>query len=966
MPSLLAAGLLILSATFAIAATGRIDRSHTRLRCIRFGPEAEQVSAEELLIRCGFREMVSRGELQQEIGTHGGASLYPFGTIVRFRQYYRGLPVVGGQVVVRIGADGRPQSLFSSVAEWCRDAAPIYVITSARAIEIALGELSVGRLRGDVSAERVVLPQGRMPIFCWRVDIPAGEPIGDWEVMVDGSDGEIVRVEDRLCRLNAAGLVFDPDPLTATGDTTLRDEDDAAEAIPDEAYSEVELPDISIDQDSLFVLTGPWVDTSPTEGRARMDEPHFAFDREDDRFEEVMAYYHIDRQARYIRQVGFEELPPDSQQVNVNGVEDDLSFFSPRTGIITTGSGGVDDGEDADVLLHEYGHALLHRILPDWRGGDTGLLSEGLCDYLAGDYSLQVAPDFQPMELFNWDGSGEFWDGRVLNADYRYPEDANREPHDAGQLWSALLTKVRLASGDRDLWNRVVIDHLFGLGDSALVPDAAEALLASDGDVAAGRFRPLIVLACEGCGIFPPGLHSPQISHRPLRDIEDVDANRPVTARITAELPLDPDRLWLIYLLSDEEPDTLPLEPHDDQDDLYQAVLPAPQREADIEYYLFTADTAGVFSTHPAGAPLQRHRYHAGHDRIPPVIAEVDSLPDTVFPRGEMVVSARVTDNLGVADVTLFWYRGRMEPGGRLQLEPVEGDRELYVGRLCWDAEGEDVLRYVVSAVDSAAARNAAFSRIRSFEVVQEALIDDFERPTRRWRLEGWLRSNLNADQGEWSLADRAGDDYQPPRSAVAEQDETWDFSPFDRARLIFWESHQLDSRAGEVGLVEVSEDGGESWHELLRLTGTQEWWAHRRVELTEYCLGQAPPVTVRFRTHTPAEAEVTSGWVIDELTLSVGNIVAAPPSLQVVACGISLLPPYPNPVNDRLTVAYRLSASGVLELIDIAGRTALELPLPTGEGAASINLNRLATGVYLVRLSAGPLQESRQIVLVK
>ena len=250
-------------------------------------------------------------------------------------------------------------------------------------------------------------------------------------MFVDAGNGEVLLVEDRLQRFDGRGAVFDPDPITATGDTTLEDNDDRADAIPEEAYTEVALRDLSPDEDSLWVLTGPWVTTESTENRARLEAPEFFFDREDDRFEEVMAYYHLDRQARYIRELGFNDLPAQPQQVNVNGIEDDISFFSPQTGVITYGSGGVDDAEDADVLLHEYTHALLHRILPDWRGGETALLTEGICDYLAADWSLQVAPGFHTWELYNWDGHNQFWAGRVLNADYHYPEDAAREPHDS-------------------------------------------------------------------------------------------------------------------------------------------------------------------------------------------------------------------------------------------------------------------------------------------------------------------------------------------------------------------------------------------------------------------------------------------------------------------------------------------------------------------------------------------------------
>ena len=49
----------------------------------------------------------------------------------------------------------------------------------------------------------------------------------------------------------------------------------------------------------------------------------------------------------------------DRTQVAVaDAFRDDNSFYSPATRRIKYGSGGVDDAEDADVILHEYGHAM--------------------------------------------------------------------------------------------------------------------------------------------------------------------------------------------------------------------------------------------------------------------------------------------------------------------------------------------------------------------------------------------------------------------------------------------------------------------------------------------------------------------------------------------------------------------------------------------------------------------------------
>ena len=922
-------------------------------------------SASDLLTAFGYRDMLVKGELRQEYRIRNSN-----GATTRFRQYYHDISVVGGTAAVRLTPDGHPRSLSVSIAEWKEDRKPSYRITASRAIQIAAEHISLASLRAPTRVEKAVLPLDGLPVFCWRVQIPAAKPLGDWEILINAASGQVSKIEDRLCYLRGSGLVFDPDPITATEDSTLQDDNDAADAVPEEAYSEVALADIAQDNDENYILTGPWVDTSPTEERARMDDTVFHFDREDDRFEEVMAYYHLDRQARYLRSIGYEDLPPSPQRINVNGIDDDYSFFSPYTGIITTGSGGVDDAEDADILLHEYGHALIQRVLEDWRGGDTELLAEGLCDYLAGDWSLHYSPDFQPYHLFNWDGHNEFWDGRILNSDYTYPEVADREPHDAGQLWSSLLTEIRQASGRRDLWNQVVIDHLYSLADSITVPEAAAALLESDLTIANGEFRRLIVEACERREILPSGLYSPRISHIPLRDTENIYSSRVVSAVIRSEFQLDQDRLWLIYAVDDDETDSLLLELSDLQRDRYGARLPSPHREADVSYYISVADTSGVFSADPAGAPLERHTFHVGPDRIPPVIVAVDSLPNSVFPEGEIVVSARVTDNIAVEEVSLFWYYGRMEPGGFVSLERTEYDPSLFVGRFRWSVVEPEYIRYMIAAVDASAAGNTASSRLRTFSILSEVLIDGFESSNRRWVPDGWRRSNRQSAEGAWSLYDRSDyDGWIIPREVTAELDEQWDFTNFDRARLVFWETHCFDYRAGEYGALEIREVDGDDWQEVERFTGWQDWWHQRIIDLSEYCLGRTAPIRIRFLSETPDGSGYTPGWRIDEIELFVGNWVEAKDSEELPVKALTLFDPYPNPFNDRLIISYDIKHSGnmFLGVYDIEGRLVGTLENKfVIKGSHRLTWDSPATGIYFVVLDMGGEKMVKKVICVK
>lgn len=905
--------------------------------------------------RSSIDNLVASGELQK-VAEHRTVA----GTTIRYQQLYHNYTVIGGGVTLRTDDSDKLISIYSSLAELSQHNSPDYSISSDQAVQIAVQSIDSKQLRGNVKVDAVILPQNGLPIACWRIMIPALIPLGDWEIFVNGATGDVMLIEDRLQRVDGVGLVFNPDPMTAIEDSTLTDDDDAEDAIPEEAYSEIELLDIEQDE-QRYLLTGPYVDTSPTEDRAAMDEPEFPFNRADDRFEEVMAYYHIDRQARYMIELGFDDLPPTPQQINVNGIADDLSFFSPGTGIITYGSGGVDDGEDADVILHEYSHALLNQILPAWRGGDTGLLTEGICDYLAGEWSLEVNRDFQPFQLYNWDGNNEFWDGRILNSDHHYPDDADRERHDAGQLWSSLLTEIRLATDERDLWNSVVIDHLYMLGDSATVLDAAEALLLSDSELADRQFRHIILRGCEQRGIFARGRFAPQITHTPLPDNDQPNLARPVQARITSDIPINPERVHLVYRAG-EQTDTVFFDTTDTNNILYVTYFPAMIYEGEVRYYISAFDESGVGATLPMDAPDSMFNFLVGPDHVLPRIVEFDPLPNSVFPVGEIVVSARVSDNIAVASVKLYWSRQDMQDGGEVDLHRLQGDR--YIGRLRWNSAINAIVNYQLHVLDGAG--NESLSGVGSFEISRQEVIDDFESANARWAGSAWIRDSSDAYTGDWSLADRNPLTHHAPRSAVLTLDETWDLSFAIQAQLTFFESHRIDGQAGETGRFEVSEDGGDSWQSQLELSGNQPWWAQRQLSLDDFCGRDAAPITVRWRVVTPDSASARSGWKIDDISLTIGNIVAADEAnFEAVPRSITLNP-YPNPVNGTLTLRYEIPQAGHIELYDLHGRQLMRSPLSAELNRIQIESEPYPAGVYWIRLTAGDSERIRKVVFLK
>ena len=76
-----------------------------------------------------------------------------------------------------------------------------------------------------------------------------------------------------------------------------------------------------------------------------------------------MAYYWVTEAQKYFQSLGFGAniRPPinmESQDVRINQWGQDNSYSWDKHDVMRFGKGGVDDAEDAEVILHEYGHAV--------------------------------------------------------------------------------------------------------------------------------------------------------------------------------------------------------------------------------------------------------------------------------------------------------------------------------------------------------------------------------------------------------------------------------------------------------------------------------------------------------------------------------------------------------------------------------------------------------------------------------
>jgi zinc metalloprotease ZmpB len=255
------------------------------------------------------------------------------------------------------------------------------------------------------------------------------------------------------------GDVFVPNPVQSLGDESLTDQKDSDAAVPPSAYHSVTLTNL----DGSGFLRGNYANVYSSTGNLAFSPTNtFRYTRNQDEFEQVMAYYWITEAQKYIHSLGFGSSLPainnEPQDVRINQLGYDNSFETTHPkDELRFGKGGVDDAEDAEVILHEYGHAIHASQNFNFDPEENGAISEGFGDYWAVTASDVVSqqlgvPEREPLAcVADWDAtsytSGPVHCLRRVDGNLHYPGDLNGEVHHDGQIWSRALWDIRQALG---------------------------------------------------------------------------------------------------------------------------------------------------------------------------------------------------------------------------------------------------------------------------------------------------------------------------------------------------------------------------------------------------------------------------------------------------------------------------------------------------------------------------------------
>jgi MYXO-CTERM domain-containing protein len=466
---------------------------------------------------------------------------------VSFFQYSGGVPVLGGQVNFRFRND-RLFMMGSEAYPHVRAPAALTAVSNRvardrarRWIESDFGPkalppsdaagpyiLPIVRGVGDIDYRQVMAVQVEAP------EIPAS-----WEVYVDGATGEPVARRQTLAFGSATALFDVPvrypqDERANLPASFLALSVGAFEAVSD--LFGVFSWGGNDSQQVSFNLRGPFVRVNNSGADVRgersiEDGAVEVFGAPDNELidAQVALFVHTNIAKEYVRRYTANPWLDQQLQVFANLEGECNAFYSPvqdSIHFLTQGEQCNNTGRLADVIYHEFGHAIHANAIIPGVGSFDGAMSEGVSDYLAATITDDPGMG-RGFFLGNLQAALRHLDPESIGGTRRiFPRDVTGQVHTDGQIIGATLWQLReeliaahgeaegIAQADR-IWYGII-------QRSTTLPTAyAEALAADDddGDLSNGTPNSCIInraFADGGLGdasaAVVPGIEPPAVS----------------------------------------------------------------------------------------------------------------------------------------------------------------------------------------------------------------------------------------------------------------------------------------------------------------------------------------------------------------------------------------------------------------------------------------------------------------------
>lgn len=326
--------------------------------------------------------------------------------------------------------------------------------------------------------------------------------------------GDSVLINTDLRKFNqdttVGGYVFQPDPLTTANQNyggLLTDNNDASGLVINNEMVWVNFK--ATYRQGLFHLESPALKIvefdAPNVPPVTSNVPYFIYTRNQSGFEDVNCFYHINNFKNTIDSVNH-NLPGFQVEADVHALSgSDQSFYSPNIKKLAFGEGGVDDAEDADVIVHEYGHAVVDGAVVGITSVpvERAMLEEAICDYFAVAYSRLYSSN-QADRVFNWDGHNEFWGGRMASSSKDYQlENFKNSIYAHTDLMASCLSEIENNIGYYATMD-ILLESLFRLHTNSTYVDFANSMVQVDQLLNGGANYNVIVTAFQRRNVLAP------------------------------------------------------------------------------------------------------------------------------------------------------------------------------------------------------------------------------------------------------------------------------------------------------------------------------------------------------------------------------------------------------------------------------------------------------------------------------
>ncbi len=413
------------------------------------------------------------------------------GTHLLFTQLYNGVQVYRGSVKVNMDKQGNITSLFDNTFSF-RDFNPENNFPNPVLTATHFNNIRSANNCYFFTAENKCVAARRINYLTIVQK--------DMEVIVD-PNGNVLYSADQNVYFKPAttdslvsAMVFLPDPLTTAGVSYGGSYVDAVDGdlptLNNERVSvnmRVNYSDDTFRLQNAYVMIADF--SAPTVAPVfSVSTPAFNYTRSQAGFENVNAYYHINVQQQHLRSLGFTNIVNYPIWVDTRGDLADNSYFAPGHSPprLTFGIGGVDDAEDADVIIHEYGHAMSHSAAPSTNTGvERTTLDEANGDYFAASYSRDLDP-FNWQNVYSWDGHNPYWPGRVVVSTKHYPEDLVHNLYTDADIWSSTVMQMCTEIGRAEA-DAILMESIYGYAANMTMEDAASLYMLADAALFAGK-----------------------------------------------------------------------------------------------------------------------------------------------------------------------------------------------------------------------------------------------------------------------------------------------------------------------------------------------------------------------------------------------------------------------------------------------------------------------------------------------